>query len=161
MKKLKLYLDTSVISHLDAPEVPDKQADTRVLWDDIISGDYDVFLSYVGLNELAGCPEEKRDTLTEYLAQIQYKRIDYSDEIFTLAGEFIRLGILRQKSYDDAQHIAAAMVAGCDIVVSWNFKHMVNHRTIDGVKVISALTRYRDVSIYTPTMLLGGDEDDA
>jgi len=161
MRKLKLYLDTSVISHLDAQDVPDKQADTLALWDDIFSGLYDVFLSYVDFAELDRCPEEKRRVLMRYLAQIQYQSIESSDEITALADEFVKHGILKQKSHDDAQHIAAAMVAGCDILVSWNYKHMVNHKTINGVKIVSALTKYRDVSIYAPTMLLGGDSDDS
>ena len=37
MKKLKLYLDTSVISHLDAPDTPEKMADTLALWEDLKS----------------------------------------------------------------------------------------------------------------------------
>jgi predicted nucleic acid-binding protein len=38
VKKLRFYLDTSVISHLDAPDVPDREADTRRLWEDIKAG---------------------------------------------------------------------------------------------------------------------------
>jgi predicted nucleic acid-binding protein len=136
-------------------------ADTLKLWEPIKAGAYDVVLSYVDFNELAKCSEEKRSVLAGFLAQIQYTHVDYSDEISSLAGEFIRLGILKQKSFDDAQHIAVAMVSGCDIIVSWNFKHMVNHKTIDGVKIVSALTKYRDVAIYTPTILIGGDDDDS
>ena len=161
MRKLKLYLDTSVIGNLDALDAPDKQADTLMLWDDIIDGEYDVFLSYVVFAELDRCPEEKRRVLMRYIAQIQYNNIEASAEITALADEFIKHGILKQKSHDDAQHLAAAMVAGCDVVASWNFKHMVNHKTINGVKIVSALTKYRDVSIYTPMMLLGGDDDDS
>jgi len=161
MRKLKIYLDTSVISHLDAPDRPDWMDDTLKLWETIKVGAYDVVLSYVDFNEIAKCSEEKQATLADFLTQIQYMHVEYSDEIFALAGEFIRLGILKQKSFDDAQHIATAMVSGCDIIVSWNFKHMVNHKTIDGVKIVSALTKYRDVAIYTPTMLIGGDDDDS
>jgi len=160
MKKLRIYLDTSVIGHLDAHDKPDKQADTLALWDDIISGVYDVVLSAVDFAELARCPGDKRVVLEEYLAQIEYDRIDLNEDILDIAGEFIKLGILKQKSYDDALHIAVAMYAGCDILVSWNFKHMVNHKTIHGVKIVSAITKYKDVSIYTPTMLTGGDNDD-
>lgn len=160
MRKLKLYLDTSVIGNLDSIELPERQADTLLLWSDIIDGDYDVCLSFVTLAELENCPAEKFDTLMGYLAQIQYTAIPESKEISSLADEFIKHGILKQKSRDDAQHLSAAMVAGCDVVVSWNFRHMVNHKTINGVKIVSAMTEYRDVSIYTPSMLIGGDKDD-
>ena len=59
MRKLKIYLDTSVISHLDAPDVPEKQDDTRKLWDDIKIGKYDVVISDITIDEMEGCPEPK------------------------------------------------------------------------------------------------------
>jgi hypothetical protein len=45
VKKLKIYLDTSVISHLDTPDTPEKMADTRRLWDAIKLGVFDAVLS--------------------------------------------------------------------------------------------------------------------
>ncbi|MDR2728921.1 MAG: hypothetical protein LBB56_07290 [Chitinispirillales bacterium] len=48
MRKLKLYLDTSVISHLFAEDTPEKMADTNGLWQDFIDGKYEVFVSTWG-----------------------------------------------------------------------------------------------------------------
>ncbi len=45
MKKLKMYLDTSVISHLEAPDALREQTDTRNLWKEITDGKYDVCIS--------------------------------------------------------------------------------------------------------------------
>jgi hypothetical protein len=73
-----------------------------------------------------------------------------------LATAYVKAGILSQKNFDDCQHIAYACVYVCDIIVSWNFKHMVNHQTISGVKGVNALVGYREISIYTPTMLIEG-----
>jgi hypothetical protein len=42
-------------------------------------------------------------------------------------------------------------------VVSWNFKHIVNHKTIEGVKAVVALEGYKDVLIYSPLILIGGE----
>ncbi|MDR2814315.1 MAG: hypothetical protein LBB79_06650 [Prevotellaceae bacterium] len=75
-----------------------------------------------------------------------------------MAGQFVNLGILQQKSFDDCQHIAAAIVSECDIIISWNFKHIVNHRTMMGVKTITALEGFNDVLIYAPSILTGGIE---
>ena len=160
MKKLKLYLDTSVIGHLDHQDTPEKTADTLTLWQEIEDGIYDVYLSFVLFEELNGCKPDKQAILDNYIARIEYTSIEPSDEIYLLADEFIKQGILRPKSYDDAQHLASAMVSDCDIVVSWNFRHMVNHKTINGVKIVAALTEYKDIRIYTPTMLIGGTDDD-
>lgn len=45
-RKLKVYLDTSVISHLMQEDVPEKMADTRKLWEMFQKGVYDVLQGY-------------------------------------------------------------------------------------------------------------------
>jgi predicted nucleic acid-binding protein len=67
MKRLKIYLDTSVISHLDAQDVPDREADTKRLWEEIRKGMFEVFISPVVGEELEQCPEPKRSFLLEQL----------------------------------------------------------------------------------------------
>lgn len=68
MEKLRVYLDTSVISHLLQKDVPEKMADTRQLWEMFRAGKYDVYLSTVTLEELKGCSEPKQSQLFDYLA---------------------------------------------------------------------------------------------
>lgn len=70
--KLKVYLDTSVISHLFQEDVPEKMADTRQLWEMFRAGKYEVYLSTVTLEELKGCSEPKQSLLFDYLGQIDY-----------------------------------------------------------------------------------------
>lgn len=60
MEKLKVYLDTSVISHLLQEDVSEKMADTRQLWEMFRAGKYEVYLSTVTLEELKGCSEPKQ-----------------------------------------------------------------------------------------------------
>ena len=157
MKKLKLYLDTSVVSHLDQQDAPDKMVETHRLWEKIKAGEFDVFLSDVTIAEINDCTEQKRANLLRYLNQIEYTQIDTTDRTTAIAQRFVDLGVLRSKSFDDCQHISAAIVGECDIIVSWNFRHIVNHKTIMGVKAITALEGFRDVLIYTPSVLAGGD----
>lgn len=160
MRKMKIYLDTSVIRHLDAPDTPEKQADTLRLWEDIKNGEYEVVLSNVTILEIEDCPEPKRTVLEEYLELVSYSLVIVDEQAMLIAEKFIDFGILRQKSFDDCQHIAAAIVSRCDAIISWNFKHIVNHKTMAGVKAITALEGYNDLMIYTPSILIGGDYDD-
>jgi len=161
VKKQKIYLDTSVISHLDAPDAPEKMGDTLRLWGRIQEGKYDVILSEVVFDELANCPEPKRSYLAAFLQQIQYKRVESDNDTVSLAGRFIDFGVLREKNFDDCRHIAAALLVGCDCIVSWNFKHIVNTRTIKGTKIITTMEGYKDIIICSPTMLIEGGLDDA
>ena len=72
MNKLKVYLDTSVISHLFQEDVPEKMTDTRQLWEMFRKEKYDVYLSTVTLEEIEDCPEPKRSQLLGSLEQINY-----------------------------------------------------------------------------------------
>ena len=74
-----------------------------------------------------------------------------NDEI---AKKIIEMGILTQKSFDDCQHIGVAVLNECDCIISWNFKHIVNVKTIRGVRAITNLEGYKDVEIWNPSVLL-------
>lgn len=158
MRKLKVYLDTSVISHLLQEDVPEKMADTRQLWEMFKAGKYDVYLSTVTLEEIADCPEPNRSELRKYLEQIKYTILKITDEVEAVAYKIVEMGVLTQKSYDDCQHIAAAVVEECNCIVSWNFKHMVKIKTINGVRAIANLSGYKPIDILSPTVLLESEE---
>jgi predicted nucleic acid-binding protein len=161
MRVPRIYLDTSVISHLEAPERPDWMAETREMWREIQAGKFDVYISPVDVLELDACPEPKRSILTNWLQSIPYTLLEQTDEVLDLADQYLKAGILPQKSTRDRLHIAYACVYNCDMIVSWNFEHMVNYKTISGVKGANALAGYKDMPIYSPTMLIkGATEDD-
>lgn len=158
MSKLKVYLDTSVISHLLQEDVPEKMADTRKLWEMFCAGKYDVYLSTVTLEELRGCSEPKQSLLFDYLGQIEYTLIQIKDNVAEIAQQIIDMGILTEKSYDDCQHIGAAIISECDCIISWNFKHIVNIRTIRGVRAITHLNGHKPIEILNPSVLLESEE---
>jgi len=139
MKKPKIYLDTSVISHLDAPDRPEWMADTRKLWEEIQAGRFEALISPVDVLELDACPEPKRLILVKWLQSISYTLLQQTDEVLELAKQYLKAGILPKKSTRDRLHIAYACVYNCDMIVSWNFEHMVNYKTISGVKGANAL----------------------
>jgi len=162
MKKLRLYLETSAISYLDQLERGEQCADTHRLWEKIKDGVFEAVISDVCVAEITKCSERKRSTLFGYLSQIEYTAVEVvsDDKTLKVARCFIDLGILKQTSYDDCQHIAAAITNECDVIVSWNFKHIVNLKTISGVKAVTALEGYTDVLICTPSVIVGDDEND-
>ena len=160
MRKLKIYLDTSVVSYLYQVDAPEKMQNTLDLWELFKNKVYEVYISDIVIREISGCNEEKLKILLDYLDQIDYNIIETDEDIVELAGKFIDFGILKQKSFDDCQHIAAAILAGCDIITSWNFKHIVNVKTVRGVKVITTLEGYKDLLIYPPSVLIESEDDD-
>ena len=153
-RKLKVYLDTSVISHLMQEDVPEKMADTRKLWEMFKNGLYEVCLSSLTMKEVSDCSEPKRSALRDYLKQIQYESYDITKDVLDVAHQLIAMGVLTNKSFDDCQHIGAAVVNNCDCIISWNFKHIVNIKTIRGVRAITNLEGYKPIEIWSPSVLL-------
>jgi predicted nucleic acid-binding protein len=159
MKKPLIYLDTSVISYLEQKDAPERMIETRLFWERVKARDYNVAISEVTIKELEQSVEPKKTLFEKHLNDIVYECIKPSSEIEVLAQQFIEHNILKPKSIDDCRHIAYSIIYNCDIIVSWNFKHIVNYKTINGVKLISLMTGYRELAIYTPAMLVVSDDD--
>jgi predicted nucleic acid-binding protein len=159
VNKLKLYLDTSVISYLDQKDAPEKTAETRLFWEKLKAGKFDVVISDTVIREIGNCGERKKQTLTDFLNEISYSVVPVDKDVTRIADWFVKLNILKEKSFDDCRHLAAAIVSRCDAIVSWNFKHIVNHKTFTGVKAVTALEGYKDLLIYPPSFFTGGDDD--
>lgn len=67
MKKLKIYLDSSIISHLFADDTPDKMKITETFWKEIIDGIYNAVVSSLVYIEIKRCDEPKRTLMLEKL----------------------------------------------------------------------------------------------
>ncbi len=114
-----------------------------------------MYLSQVTLDELNKCPEPKRTQLYKSLARIKYTQLEMSEEATAIVNRLIDMGVLTKKSLADCQHIAIATVNDCDCIISWNFKHLVNIKTIQGVRYIAQFEGYKGLEIIDPFTLLG------
>ena len=156
MLKKRIYLDTSVISYLRQEDVPIQMAETRQFWEILKDGKYDVFVSDVTVTELSNCSEPKRTELLALLEDVKYNLVTILDnhEITAIASEIENLKILPAKNIFDRLHITSAIYSGCNVIVSWNFEHMVNVKTIDGVRIVCLANNTNPIDIFTPQFLL-------
>jgi len=160
MKKLKIYLDTSIMSHLLADDVPDKMLETQELWEQLQQGEYEVIISELAFDELMRCDAEKRADIARYMTLINYTHVPVTAQQNDLAREYLRHRVLGDKNTDDLLHISCSVINDCDYIVSWNFKHFVNIKTINRVNSVNLLLGFREVKIVPPSMLLGGISDE-
>jgi len=161
MRKLKIYLDTSAISHLEQPEKPSEQSSSQELFDRIKAGQYEIFLSSVVFEEIDECSPSKKECLMRHIADITYEDLIINDTVKALAAKIIEKKVLPPKSERDSQHIAAAIIAGCDYIVSWNMKHMSNVEINKNIRHILIDEGYKEILLVPPSMLLGGGAYDA
>lgn len=154
MRKQKVYIDTSVIGGYF-----DKEFDvaTRRFFIEVKKGEYNVVISNVTEGELLDAPERVRSLLNNL--DIEYEVIKLTDDVVSLALEYIRENVVGQTSYDDCLHIAIATVSRLDLLVSWNFKHIVNIKRIRGYNGINIKNGYPSIEIRSPKDLIDYEND--
>ncbi len=122
MFKLRVYIDTSVIGGCLDEEFKE---DSIQLFDEFIKGTKTLVISDVLLFELESAPEEVKSILKKAPTEnIEY--VSLNEESIALANVYIEEGAVAEGSLSDARHIAIATVERADVLVSWNFKHIVN-----------------------------------
>ncbi|MGL6225720.1 MAG: hypothetical protein ACRC10_03730 [Thermoguttaceae bacterium] len=163
MRKLKLFLDTSVISHIDAPHKPYEEVATKAFFRYLNQHreEYELVISAVVKKEIDACPKvSKRDNMINLIDEFQVVILPFDEESEQLAQSYIKQGVLSSRSIDDLTHVAYAVVNNCNHILSWNFKHFVNLKTINAVNGINEALSYRRISIITPQFFIGETTDD-
>jgi hypothetical protein len=145
-RPLRVYADTSVFGGCFDAEF--EQASRR-FFDDIRRGHVRLVLSDTTLLELTEAPEKVRRVLAD-LPQTALERIVLNDEIERLRDAYLAHGVVGPAAKRDAEHIAAATVADVDMIVSWNFKHIVHYEKISGYQGVNLLEGYSAVRIFSP-----------
>lgn len=151
-----VYLDTSAISYINQSDSPEKTDATLKFWEAAKAGCFFLYLSDVTLEELLRCPEPKRSAMFDLLGEVRYTTIETSQcpPITTLIQDIAKMGILPKKSEADVVHIAAALHARCNVIASWNFKHLVNPATVTGVRTVAMANRCGSIDILSPKSIL-------
>lgn len=79
------------------------------------------------------------------------RALEVSAEMVRLAKVIHQANLVPANKLDDATHLAIAAVEGIDVVVSWNFKHMVNLKMRQSLPIVLAQERYlRQYQIISP-----------
>lgn len=153
MKRLLIYADASVVGGCEDPEFA---ADSRALWREFARGSHTLVLSAHTLRELKPAPEAVQRRILEVPAENQIVLAD-SQEAAALAAAYLHRGILGRGSRADALHVALASVGHADVLVSWNFKHIVNLGRIRLFQSVNIELGYPALEIRTPREVLRYD----
>ncbi|MDO5614943.1 MAG: hypothetical protein Q4G16_02045 [Cruoricaptor ignavus] len=103
--------------------------------------------------ELVNAPEKVREYFTN-LPKEHLERVEIQDEAIKLATKYIEEKVVGETSFDDCLHIATATLNKVDILVSWNFKHIVNVYRIRGYNSINLRMNYLSLEIRSPKEIL-------
>lgn len=146
MRRIRVYVDTSVFGGTQDEEFA--EASRRFLAQ-VHRGEYLVLISNVTVGELADAPEKVQQALRD-VPEGSLIEVPNSDEAKDLAKAYIDAGILSEAHLDDASHIAIATVEGAELVLSWNFRHIVNYERIRKFHSVNVAYGYRRIEIHSP-----------
>lgn len=126
-----------------------KKALTEEFWEKI--QDYDVCLSEISKKEMDAASKILREKMIQMTKDFNILRI--TEEVETLADEYIKSGVFPEKYRNDALHISVATVNEIVYLLSWNFKHIVKIRTRRLVNLVNELQGYPGIEILAPPEL--------
>ena len=146
MKKLRIYVDTSVIGGCFDPEF---RLWSEALMEDFRQGRYIAVISEVVATETAAAPEFVK-SLHEELLGLPAEVVEVDEDAVSLVQRYIERSVLGQRFLNDMLHIALATIAEVDVLVSWNFRHIVR---LDKIRLFNAVNLeqgYKPLAIYSP-----------
>jgi len=110
-------------------------------------------------SELSKAPSRVRK-LFEDLNDEFKEKIQVTPDAFKLAQKYIEEKVVGETSLDDCIHIATATIGKVDLLVSWNFKHIVNVYRIRGYNSVNLKLGYPPLSIHSPKEIVGYESED-
>ena len=122
-------------------------------------GIFRLVTSVVAVRELLHAPMEVREHFISTFsdpAQI----LELSVEAESLAQAYVAAGVVTARYEDDARHVAVATIHEINVVVSWNFRHLVNLRREAGFNGVNLLRGFRQVRIVSPLELIHENDEE-
>ncbi len=149
----RIYIDTLVVGGQFDKEF---STDTIPFFEAVTSGQIIVIVSDLLEAELLRAPQHVRDFLAT-LSSGQIENIRLTQDAAELADQYILAKVVGQTSRADCQHIAMATTVKADVLVSWNFKHIVNLDKIRGYNGINYQLGHHMIEIRTPKEIINYD----
>jgi len=150
MKKLRLYLETSVWNFYFADDAPEKRVETLKLFEEIRSGKYEIYLSELVIAEIDKAQEAKKAVLKKLVDDYRPLELEMDGSVEELSEKYLSANIVPSKYENDVFHIAYAVAHDMDVVVSWNMKHIVKLKTRMAINGINRIYGYKEIELCTP-----------
>lgn len=158
MRIPKMYIETSVFNFVFTDDSPEKREDALTLFEEIRQGRFQPYTSNYVTQELIRAPEPKREQMLNLLRLYDVTILAVDSQARRLAEVYVEEGIIPFKYLTDAQHIATATVNDMDLIVSYNFKHIVKWKTITRTEVVNLREGYKRVGICSPTEVIDNED---
>lgn len=143
---MRIYVDTSVVGGCLDEEFAEE---SRALLDLARHGKLVLLVSDLLLEELGKAPPAVLAVLDGLPAEATETLVT-SEESRRLRDAYLAASIVGGASASDAHHVALATVARADLIVSWNFKHIVHVDKIKMFNAVNLMQGYGLIDIRSP-----------
>ena len=150
---MKVYADTSVFGGVFDEEFAEP---SKEFFAEVESGRFTLVVSAVVQAEITSAPDEVQEFFQRVVANASIAEL--TQEVLELRNAYLRAGVVTTKSTDDAAHVALATVAGCRMIISWNFKHIVHFQKIPRYNAVNALEGHPTIDIFSPSQVIDYDD---
>lgn len=155
-RPVRVYADTSVYGGVFDEEFAEESS---AFFEEVRRGRFALVLSAVVQEELEQAPERVRDLFQEMLPRAE--AVAVAAEALLLQEAYLQAGILTPRWSDDALHVALATIAGCALIVSWNFRHLVHFEKIPRYNAVNVLHGYTALAIHAPPEVISQTDEEA
>lgn len=151
-----VYVETSIPSfYFDARtsmEIQVRRQWTRDWWA-LAKWQDALVTSAVVESELEDTPDaEKRAVMFDLLDDLP--RLDYADEIDSIVEVYFARKLMPLASGGDAHHLALASFHRCDMLSTWNCKHIANPNKNEHIRMVNSALGLPTPQLVTPFELL-------
>lgn len=154
--KIRVYVDTSVFGGAQDEEFA---GTTRRFFEHVCRGKFRVLISQITADELADAPAAVQAILKE-LPDLAIERVTAGNDVLELAAAYMDARVLGPSQRADAIHVATATLARADLILSWNFKHIVNVDRIHKFNAVNLMRGCPQIDIRSPLEVEYGDESE-
>jgi len=131
---------------------------TTLLFEKVKLGQIICVYSDLSETELQKAPQRVKDYFAD-LPKEHMQFIEVTEDAYELAQKYLDEKVVGQTSADDCRHIATATLNKVDILVSWNFKHIVNVFKIRGYNSINLRCGYSQLDIRSTKEIVYNEDD--
>lgn len=146
MSRLRIYVDTSVVGGCGDEEFAEE---SLALFNMARKGEAFILVSDLLAQELVHAPEKVQNVLLSIPGE-NLEEIQRSGESERLCQAYLNAGVVSAQSKNDAHHVALATIARADVIVSWNFKHIVHFDKIRYFNAVNLREGYALIDIRSP-----------
>jgi len=147
-----LYLDPSVPSACHEKAQPERRKTTWRWWKERIDR-YRVVVSNLTIEEIEALQTaEKREAILSLISD--FPVIEKTPSAQRLAKRYIRERIIPINAVNDALHISLVATHSIDILLSWNFAHLVKPQVERKINAFNLTSGYPRIKIASPKDLM-------